>query len=155
MPHDRLVVAFVQNPVVGDTFTDWPLHVTVVPWFRVSLSTEELAKCLTDALSGVQPFEVVMSVEALFGSRQNKTVNIVWLPSPLQTIEKRVRKLLRNRKAWLVDETTKQHEKYVPHVTAQKDERLYEGDCFVVDRLYVVEQKGGHKEVTGEVLLGD
>ena len=154
MPHDRLVVAFVRNHAVGDTFIDWPLHVTIVPWFRFDMTTNTLAKRLAEKLNDLQTFEVLMSAEALFGSRRNKLVNLVWLPSPIQIIEVRVRDFLKSQKAWVVDETTKRHEEYVPHVTAQKGSRIHEGDCFLVDRVYIVEQKDGYKEVTGEVVLG-
>jgi len=39
LPGDRLICAFVSERKVGATFRLWPLHVTIVPWFRLNAAT--------------------------------------------------------------------------------------------------------------------
>ena len=149
-PGDRLVCVFVSEPPLE--FKDWPLHVTVVPWFRTDLTSAELADELQSRLSGYKGFQAVMGDEAAFG--HHKTVNLVAQPTPLIEIEEQVRTALKQHHAWLVDETTKRGREYRPHVTAQKTGRLYRGDCFVVNKLYIIEQKGGLKKIVDLTNLG-
>lgn len=144
-PGDRLICAFVKPLTPGAEFKLWPLHVTIVPWFRVEISLDRIAKEIGDALTEVQPFEAVVGGEAHFG--RNKLVNLVRQPTPLMEIEKKVRSVLKSHDAWIVDETTKRRRSYRPHVTEQKSERVHEGDSFLVNRFYVVEQLGGSKKV--------
>jgi 2'-5' RNA ligase len=150
-PGDRLVCAFVNKLSVGAEFKQWPLHVTVVPWFRTEVSTDVLSKEINKVLSDINPFEVRIDHEAVFG--RDKTVNLIQQPTPFNDIEAAIRSLLKKRGVWLVDETTKKKRSYQPHVTAQKELRLHEGDGFWCDRLYVVEQKGEHKAIEAEVTV--
>jgi 2'-5' RNA ligase len=152
-PGDRLVCAFVQPLQAGDTFKQWPLHVTVVPWFRSDLSSDDLAGRLEGQLQDSEPFEVVMDGEVHFG--RNKLVNLVVQPTPFTKIEEQVRGVIKSHGAWIVDESTKAKRAFRPHVTAQKDERLQQADTFVCGQLYVVEQKGGIKQIVEVVELGN
>jgi 2'-5' RNA ligase len=144
-PGDRLVCALVEPLPLGASFKDWPLHITIVPWFRTDVPSDSLASEMSAALKDIDPFEVVMDGTAKFG--RGKTVNLAQLPTPLTEVETRVRQILKLHQAWLVDETTKHQRPFRPHVTAQKSVRLQEGDNWRCDRLYIIEQKGDHKEV--------
>jgi hypothetical protein len=42
---------------------------------------------------------------------------------------------------------------YKPHVTTQATERLFEGDSFHCDRLYIVSQQGGFHKIEAEIPL--
>lgn len=148
LPGDRLVCAFVEPLAAGSRFAAWPLHVTVVPWFRVALSNDEILVGLQEAVAGIHPFTVIMDGDAHFGRRGQKPVSLVVLPSSLVGIERTVRRFLKAHGAWLVDETTKRRQTYRPHVTVQGNERLQHGDEFGCDKLYVVEQLGGAKTVS-------
>jgi 2'-5' RNA ligase len=150
-PGDRLICAFIDQLPAGAEFKDWPLHVTVVPWFRIEASADKLAEDIKASLAGLSSFEVRMGRKATFGN--HKTVNLVQQPSPFDDIEASVRMVLKRQDAWLADETTKQRRPYKPHVTAQKGTRMNEGDSFWCDRVYIIEQKGGHKTVAAEILL--
>lgn len=152
LPGDRLICAFLKPQVTGVQFEDWPLHVTVVPWFRLEISSEDLAAGLRPALAGLKSFRVQAAATEPFGNR-HKLANLTCDPTPFIEIEKRVRALLKKQAAWLVDETTKRHRQYRPHITHQKSGRLKPGDTFSCDSLYIVEQNGGYKEVIGKVEL--
>ena len=149
-PGDRLVCAFVDSIHVGHEFTTWPLHVTIVPWFRNEIASEELAADINDYMD-TTVFHVEMGEEAKLG--HGKVGNWVQQPTPFTDIEPRVRAALKNHGSWLVDETTQKQRPYKPHVTAQKANRLHEGDKWQCDKLYIVEQKGDHKEVMAEIYL--
>lgn len=154
IPGDRLLCAFVANqPAVGDSFSDWPLHVTIIPWFRAELPSQDLGRELAGRLDGIAPFRVSIDGESHFGFKGRKTVNLIKTPTPLMDIERQARAILRENKAWLVDETTKTRRPFMPHVTVQKSGRVHEGDSFSVDKLYIVEQKGQHKVIVEVIQL--
>jgi hypothetical protein len=151
-PGDRLVCTFVNDKETGDMFTDWPLHITIVPWFRTEVELAVLVAELESKLSRIDGFDVVMGSQVIFG--RGKSVSLVEKPTPLTEVEEIVRSCLKNHNACIVDETTKRHHTFRPHVTEQRTERLKRGDYFFCDRLYIIEQKGGHKEVSAVVELG-
>jgi 2'-5' RNA ligase len=152
VPGDRLFCAFVDSREAGDTFSDWPLHLTIVPWFRTATSSEELGGELRRRLQWLGPFQVVVEGEAKFGAKR-RLVSLVAEPTPLRSIEHEVREMLHEHAAWLVDETTRVRRPFRPHVTAQRSGRLQDGDAFMCEALYIVEQKGGYKEVVNKIRL--
>ena len=152
-PGDRLVCAFIPPKSLGFNFKDWPLHITIVPWFRSEISTEELAHKLRLDLSKFDPIVVVMGESTNFGYNKNKEVNLVSLPSELMQLEKLVRKQIKSQKVWIADESTKIRRPFTPHVTAQKNHRLKLGDKFMCDELYIIEQYGDYKLVSAVVGL--
>jgi 2'-5' RNA ligase len=143
--------AFVKKQSVGATFKDWPLHLSIVPWFRLKISSLELANELHEHYVGSQPFQVNVLQEAQFGYKKKKTVNIVDTPE-LRRLEGQTRRLLHTHKAWIVDEADKTRN-FHPHVTTQKTKRAHEGDSFKCDCLYIVSQHGDFKQIDCEVIL--
>ncbi len=155
VPSDRLICAFVESKSSGFTFKEWLLHVTIVPWFRLNNESRSIAQDLETKLQEIKPFAVSMGRENIrFGYQEGKLATLVRLPSPLTKIEKRVRDYFYEQNAWLVDETTIRKRVFKPHITNQINDSLHEGDIFTCDRLYIVEQKGGFKELVDEVRFG-
>jgi 2'-5' RNA ligase len=152
LPGDRLFCSFVEPRPVGDTFAAWPLHITVVPWFRTELPNSELCGRLSQRLQTISAFTVRVAGEDMFGGGR-RLVSLIAEPTPLHDIEREARDLLHQAGAWLVDETTKLRRPYRPHVTAQVAGRLHESDSFDCDALYIVQQKGDHKEVVEKLPL--
>lgn len=150
-PGDRLICALVQQRNVGHKFEAWPLHVTVVPWFRMDLSSAQLAQELEEVYISSQAFEVKVEEETKFGYKKQKLVNLVSAPM-LERIEGQTRRLLHSYKSWIVDEADKTRN-FRPHITAQGDDRADEGTTFRCDRLYIVSQRGTYKQLEAEVIL--
>jgi 2'-5' RNA ligase len=150
---DRLICAFVRPISLGERFERWPLHVTIVPWFRLEDSTEHIASGLSTALQSVAPFTSGIDKEALFGPRRNRPAMLILKPTPFQEVEQRVRAYLHKKRAWLVDETTKVRRIFRPHVTIQQVDRLRVGDTFECGQVYIVEQMVQYKEVVGAIQL--
>lgn len=153
LPGDRLVCAFVEPQPVGTQFKTWLLHVTIVPWFRLEEATAVVAEGLVRALTIVGPFTAVGVGEALFGPQKNRPVRLLEPSAPFMQSEAKVRSYLHQKRAWLVDETTKRRYEFRPHVTAQGDLLLPAAVSFEIAQLYIVEQKGDYKEIVAEVRL--
>jgi 2'-5' RNA ligase len=150
---DRLIVALVRPLAVGEQFDVWPLHLTVVPWFRLGASTDEVVEGLLKDLADGSSFQVTMGEQANFGYKGRKVVRLVQLPNQIAVVEQKVRSFLKTQGAWIVDETTKVRREYRPHVTNQEDEQIEKGDKFECRALNIVEQRGEYKEVVGEIML--
>ena len=151
---DRLVCTFVEPQEVGVQFEKWLLHVTIVPWFRLDDSSEVIARGLEKALVSIWPFEATVAGETMMGSGKNRPAMLIGQPTPFAEIEGKVRAYLHKKRAWLVDETTKRHYDFRPHVTVQGDKSLNLGDSFRCATLYIVEQHGNYKEIVSEIHLG-
>lgn len=154
LPGDRLVCAFVEPVEVNEGFKDWPLHVTIVPWFRLEESSAVLADDFKTVLAGIGAFDARVADSAAFGHRGRKLASLLQDPAPFIQIEKLVRAALRQKHAWLVDETTKRQRQYRPHVTFQNSGHLNNGDSFHCGSLYIVEQLGVQKQTVNRVQLG-
>lgn len=152
IPGDRLLCMFITQPETM-VFTDWQPHITIVPWFRTDSSSEQLATKLMQKLSSLEQFSVTVGEEARFGYHGRKLVNLIELPSPLQTIDQKFRTLLHELDSWIVDETTKVRREFKPHVTVLKTGRAHQGSTFVCSSLYIVEQKGEYKEIVSRIEL--
>lgn len=153
LPGDRLLCAFLENRSAGETFTDWPLHVTIIPWFRAEVASDELANIIKQKLASMSSFMYTVAGEAGFGYKGRKLVNLIVQPSPLDSIEKYVRSVLHEQRAWIVDETTEATRTFRPHITSLKTGRVHEGDSLLCDTLYIVEQKGEYKEIVSRIDL--
>lgn len=151
VPGDRLFCCFIKPQTLNETFTAWPLHITIVPWFRTDKASDALCRMLNQRLQSIEPFHVDVGEEARMG--YDRTVNLIRTPSPLEDIEQAARALLHENAAWLVDETTQKQRAFRPHVTAQKSGRMQTGDHVTIDKVYIVEQKGDYKEITGLTAL--
>lgn len=152
IPGDRLLCALIEPFETGDRFKTWPLHVTIIPWFRLADAPEAIAVGLQKALSAIHPFEAAAQGSALFGPRK-RYVALLKEPTTLTEVECKARTYLHKKRAWLVDETTTKRYEFRPHVTAQGDKSLQDGDNFTVDRLYIIEQKGDYKKVASTIRL--
>ena len=77
-----ILVHLVEKRPAGDIFprkrADWPLHITLVPWFHIAKENEG---ALLDALrrygQGRAPFSARVGAEAMFGPAHGIPVNVL------------------------------------------------------------------------------
>jgi 2'-5' RNA ligase len=152
-PGDRLFCCFIDPHAEGEVFKEWPLHITLIPWFRTGVSSSELCQETQTLMAGIGPFDAITGGEAGFGRGGTKLVNLIELPSPLQDIEIALWRMLKSHDTWIVDETVKFERTFRPHVTVQKNSRRVKGDIVRCDSLYIIEQKGDYKEIVSRIHL--
>jgi 2'-5' RNA ligase len=95
-----ILVHLVEPCQVGQRFrktrADWPLHITLVPWFFV---TDGQQVALRQALRGyvrhAAAFEAPVGAEQLFGPDQNIGVNIMAHQAPLRLLHGDLRKIVK------------------------------------------------------------
>lgn len=149
-PGDRLVVSFIEPHDIGETFQSWPMHITIWAWFRSDVTNNTLAESLYKETKDLGSFKAVVGPEEMFGGGR-VLVNVIEQSEELQQLHAKVESVLSDL---FVQQLSRRYPTYRPHVTIQKKERLYEGDTLQVEKISIVEQKGDHKEIVGEVYLG-
>lgn len=122
---DRPICVFLESQPLHTQFEVWPLHVTIVPWFRLPDSSESVAQgLLAQVLAPIGPFTTVAGDEAMFGPKKTRWARLIMEPSPFSLIAQKSRVYLHKKRAFLIDETTKRLPRFHPHVTAQRTEWL-------------------------------
>jgi 2'-5' RNA ligase superfamily len=94
LPGDRLIVAFLRPRTVDTAFERWPLHITIVPWFRSKVSTTELQQKLVEAYANIGPFSTSVGPEEQFGYHAAVTVNVLAIPNGFEHLQERTVKVL-------------------------------------------------------------
>jgi 2'-5' RNA ligase len=148
IPGDKLACLLISPLESGIKFKDWPLHVTIVPWFRSRLDATTLSDEIKKGISNFSKFEFEIDDVAYFGKNQNKEVNLISSSLALNRLEQIVRQIIKANSAWIVDQTARLKHDFRPHVTVQRDQRLHKGDRIVCSRLYLIEQLGEIKQVS-------
>src|SRR5579884_2039323 len=123
-PGDRLVCSFIKDIDRGTRFKAWPLHLTIVPWFRAEEPLKKLEDGLAGSIKGIKEFTATAGETAFFGHKKSKEVTLIDQPSAYSDLEKSVRAYLKSLSAWIVDESTKRKPVFRPHVTAQEGKKL-------------------------------
>lgn len=160
-PHigDRVVVSLLQPLARGERFHKWPLHLTLMPWFRSKLPSHEIAQVITGALSGVQPFTATMGETAHFGFKDQVPVRVVTSPNGFEEVHHRLLQAFHAHPEIEVLDGEHTGNGFRAHVTLHSYEPLREGDIVACNDLQIVRLAdihpgGATKEVEGEVDLG-
>lgn len=146
----EFVVAHILDDYqVGDRFSMWPLHVTVLPPFEApDLGT--VVSVFDPIAREVPPVQLQVGERARFGA---KILVQKLIPNPELTSLHT--KLLQagEQAGWkIAGRYTGQH--YTPHIT-EKAGRSYGGKPFILDKLCIVEGIGqGYRVIRHELELG-
>ena len=136
---EKLFLASSLEPLhKGDQFKDWPLHVTVVPWFQVNLyrafenalgnKIHSLSPVQITGSSEIVPLRTVGGDEALFGPEEDVRVRKLRDIGALASLHDTLLSMIERFDGQLED-TTYTGTHYVPHVTFLEDGRgIEEGE---------------------------
>lgn len=138
----------VDSAKVGDRFTMWPLHMTLLPWFEAPSITYLLA-AFRDELKHIAPFETEIDAREYFGQRK-LPVRLVTKTSALQGLHEALLSVVQAHGWNLQGRYT--GDSFKPHVTQQagRDAR----GTLLVDAVYIAErQSQGYREIVGKIDL--
>lgn len=160
-PHlgDRVIVSLLQPLARGEQFGKWPLHLTLMPWFRSNLGGFELQKVIATSLEGLEPFSATMGGMAHFGFNDQVPVRVVETPNGFEAIHARLLATFQAHPEIHVLDTEHVGPQFRAHVTVHGYEPLREGDLIACNDLQIVKLAAIHpggstKEVEGEIDLG-
>ena len=150
MKKEYILCVLFDDYEAGDIFTQWPLHVTLVPWCHPA----DLQKFITD-------IEVVanryMQINSVVGEQKtwgSNTVNVIERASELQSLHNELLEKVKLHGTLLVN-AQYTGESYTPHVTHQQHEQRIPGEHIQLKAVYLVEktQNERTKEIVAQFRL--
>lgn len=154
-PTTRVVVVAPLRPLtVGDAFTvaDWPLHITVMPPFLTSHTSDQVAAVIAE-VAATQPLLTARAgVDALFGRKHDLPVTLVLGHPGLTLLHDRLISALRPLAA-RADEPAFTGPGFRAHITVKGERRVHEGDELRLSQLALVDM-APRADVAGRVVLG-
>lgn len=131
---DFLVVCMLESIEIGAQFTMWPLHMTIIPWFKAD-ELEPVIVALSSVTAQHKPFTVEVGERAFFGPKGKLPVMMIENTQELQSIHQELLELILSE-GWTL-EGRYTGDNYTPHVT-QKGGRDAHGELRF-DALYIAE----------------
>lgn len=135
-----IIVAMVDPATAPKHFRrrrlEWPLHVTILPWFTVP-DEAVLIEFLKRHLPSEPAFEAIIGEDVAFGETGETPVSLVENRAPFAAVHNYVLEAVVGQQGTLLMNTWIR-ESYKPHVTHHGDNRLYPGDAFMVQSLSLV-----------------
>ena len=137
----KYVLIHILEPVANNTqfsMYDWPLHVTLSPRFAVDIKRTGLIESLRTLIAKKKPLTTIVENDEHFGLESKIHVSLLNLTIELFELHNEVLDLLESYGA-VFDEPGYSRSGYKPHITVQKNGRVYKGDSITIDSLTLVD----------------
>ncbi len=139
-PGDFIVVHMVEKLPVGAQFErhrlDWPLHITLAPWFNRADSAA-LTTALSEIAADMQPFNAVVGEERAFGADGEIPVNVIENQTDMRGLHQAIIKAVRTA-AGTFESTRFIDPAYTAHITHHARTRRQQGDIEQIDDFHLV-----------------
>jgi 2'-5' RNA ligase superfamily len=136
MTHDYILVALLDDCQVNDTFAQWPLHVTLVPWCQ-PVHLQKFTDDIEVAASKYTQIDSVVGEQKTWGPN---TVNVVERVPKLHELHNELLGLVRSHGELLINEQYTGMN-YTPHVTHQKSLSAVEGSSITLSTIYLIDRQ--------------
>lgn len=134
------VIAILLEPLQLDReFIQWPLHITIVPWFH-GYDEEKLDLLLAGLAKAVKPFSAVVGDVEKFGPKKDVAVNVIDDNSDLIKLHEIVFNEL-ERNGFVIHQKDFVGDKYRAHVTRQPISNANFGDELEIKSLTLIKQE--------------
>lgn len=131
------LLAFMLEPLdKGDQFIGWPLHITLVPWFRTDYGSEHVTRDIEKAASGIDQFTVTGIMRSMLGGQRNVPVTDV-ASSDLHDLHRALLTVFEND-AYSLSDSKYTGVNYRPHVTKKGNAEFKPGHVILFDSVYLV-----------------
>src|SRR5579863_241943 len=121
----------LESCELGQEFEEWPLHVTILPWFPAT-DEAKLDEILGSFARRLKPFFIEVGGVENFGAKKEVAVNIVKPNRTLIALHKRVRKTL-DEANMAVHQRDFVGSNYRAHITQQLHAKTHEGEKYQVE----------------------
>lgn len=150
MTHEYILVALLDDFQPDDSFVQWPLHVTLVPWFK-PLDLKPFTKELRGKAGCYRQITSTVGEQRIWGLH---TVNVIDRVPILQELHAELLALVRIRGRLLINEQYT-GENYTPHITHQGTVAAVQGRTVTIHTVYLISRPagGGQKTVLSKIPL--
>lgn len=125
MAEKLVLISSLENLEKGDDFDEWPLHVTIMPWFTVPKELERsFINAMENRMYETRPLKVVGDTDEYFGPAKTVHVRTLRNIGALASLHSRTLETL-TRSGGIVDSPYIQ-EYFRPHITYQNGHSIKE-----------------------------
>jgi 2'-5' RNA ligase len=148
--NEHLVVIPVDPIEKGKQFIDWPLHITIVPWFAVADErSQELDYLLSEVAQRHNSLEAKVGQIALLGSNNVPPVALILPNSKLNDLHNDVLNSLETN-GFMIHQKAYTGSKYRPHITTQNGHNIPAGTVLNIDSFSLIHQT--RQKITGTMV---
>jgi 2'-5' RNA ligase len=136
----RFFLAYIIDEIViGKSYlrSDWPLHITLLPWFLCD-KEDELDDFLRRTASSYTPFWVEVGEEKVFGPQKDININLILPNEPLERLHKELINQV-SQAGKIVADSQYIGEAYQPHIRRYGNRGKKPGQTIRIDSIYVTE----------------
>lgn len=147
---DFVLVAMAEPQEVGRRFNEWPLHITLVPWFTAP-DLSSVTNICRQAAAHATPFSVKVLDREYFGAHRLPVMIIEKHPKLVQ-LHNDLLDMITNA-GWDVPGRYTRSQ-YKPHVTRHHGKDA--SGSVAIDAIYIVEKlEQGYRKVVGKVTFDE
>jgi hypothetical protein len=146
--NENVVAIVLEHIDVGREFIEWPLHITIVPWFH-GYDAKKLDDLLAGLAASFTPFRAKAGPIEKFGPKKDVTVNVIDDSKELKELHQAVFYTLETND-FIIHQKDFVGDGYMAHVTHQTHAFLKEGAQITIKSFSLIEQERLKK--TGEIV---
>ena len=147
--NEHLIVIPLEPLKKSKPFIDWPLHVTIVPWFAVPEErAEDLGILLTNIATRYRKFNVKVGGVAMFANGQ-LSVKLIEPAETLQALHLDVFNTLENN-GFTIHQKDFLNANYRPHFIYQPEDKFKTGSLITISSFSLIRQV--RQKVTGTMV---
>lgn len=140
MRKEYVVVALLDDAKDRERILQWPLHITILPWFSFH-DYEGFCQKAKEVIQVEPSFDVSVGFETRWGERN---VNLLQYSIPLHRLHDQLLKIAKKHGRMQIRDHHYAERSYVPHITHQGRQKIEEGRKIKVDSLYLIERDMSH-----------
>lgn len=141
--HRVILVSFLHSLEVGFSFTKWPNHITIVPYFFTE-NLEKIIQEIKTICGSLNKIPYVVSEVAYFGKEKNVEVSKITPNIQIVTLHQLLLNLAIKSDSDM--DLKYSGENFAPHITHNDNPFPQKGDSGELKRLYLVENDGSEAE---------
>jgi hypothetical protein len=127
---------------------EWPLHVTIVPWFKMPEEHEgAFSTSVTNLTHRIRPITIHGGEEKLFGEDNNIRVRTISSMGSLALLHNELVERITHFDGQIFSEWINGREGYAPHVSATSTDELKHCEQRTLTHLHRVRKEAGRKVV--------
>jgi 2'-5' RNA ligase len=134
--HEYLLAVLLDPLEKGEQFVRWPLHITLIPWFRTALPERQILFDIQAVCEAFEPFGARGVSREQFGWRGTRAVTALASPD-LHDLHRALLERLKNG-PYQLQQDKHIGDSFQPHVTKKGNAELKPGHEIAVDRIYLV-----------------
>lgn len=136
--NEHVIAIMLESVSPADKFIEWPLHITIVPWFHCD-ATEKLDKFLHNVADKQTRFSAKVGQSHMLGKNKDVPVSLIDESPKLAKLHQKILEIL-EKNGYRVHQKEWVGENYIAHITHQLHGRKHPGEKLKINSFTLVRQ---------------